>query len=334
MVPTLQDVAKLANISIMTVSRAINHSESVSPATRKKVRKIIEELDYRPHRMAVGLRTKRSRVIGMVISDISNPFFAAIARGIQDACKKSGYNVLLCNTDGRPENEDEYIGILKEYYVDGVILCSVRRRIGEELLKSFKGVVFINRKPENIRGDAVLNDNFKGSYMAIQYLVEKGHRKIAIINDSQVYSTGRERFRGVMRAFKDFRIKPPKKYLKFTNSSTVGGYKAAHEILNLEKLPSAIFSCNNFTTLGLIRAIKQHQVKIPSDISVIGFDETDWSEINDPPLTTVKQPTYEMGKVAAELLISRLTSPKPPGNYIEKRLEPALIERASVKFLN
>jgi len=293
---TIKDVAKLAGTSLMTVSRVLDGSKNVAPETRGKIRWAIKKLHYRPHRTAIELRTKRSNLVGVVMADIANPFYPPIVRGIEDVCREHDYNVILCNTDEDAERENDFIQVLKERYAEAIIICSAKAKIDNqaELFASFRSTVFLNRRPRNVKGDLVVSDNFKGAYLAVVYLIKKGH-----------------------------------KYVKFTNSSVEGGYRAAKELLNLPSLPTAIFSGNNFMTLGLMKAIKEDRIKVPDLVSIVGFDETSWSEITDPPLTTIKQPTYEIGVAAAKLIMFRLNNPQSP--YMEKKLKPTLIIRDSVK---
>ena len=328
---TMKDVAKLAGISLMTVSRVLDHRKNVAPETRGKVRWAIKKLHYRPHRTAIELRTKRSNLVGVVMADIANPFYPPIVRGIEDVCREHDYNVILCNTDEDTERENDFIQVLKERYTEAIIICSAKAKIDNqaELFASFRSTVFLNRRPRNVKGDLVVSDNFKGAYLAVEYLIKKGHQKIAVINGSQRFSTGRERFQGVKKALRDKGVQLKDKYVKFTNSSVEGGYRAAKELLNLPSLPTAIFSGNNFMTLGLMKAIKEARIKVPDLVSIVGFDETSWSEITDPPLTTIKQPTYEIGVAAAKLIMFRLNNPQSP--YVEKKLKPTLIIRDSVK---
>ncbi len=328
---TMKDVAKLAGTSLMTVSRVLDGSKNVAPETRGKIRQAIRKLHYRPHRTAIELRTKRSNLVGVVMADIANPFYPPIVRGIEDVCREHDYNVILCNTDEDTQRENNFIQVLKERYAEAIIICSAKPKIDNqaELFASFRSTVFLNRRPRNVNGDLVISDNLRGAYLAIEYLIGKGHQKIAVINGSQRFSTGRERFQGAKKAMADKGIRLEDKYVKFTNSSIEGGYCAAKELLNLPSLPTAIFSGNNFMTLGLMKAIKEARIKVPDIVSVVGFDETNWSEITNPSLTTIKQPTYEMGVVAAKLIMFRLNNPQSP--YVEKKLKPTLIIRDSVK---
>lgn len=323
---TIKDVAKKADVSISTVSRALSGNVFVKEDTKQKVFKAIEELDYSPDFFAKGLKDRKTGVIGLVIPNINNPIYPMITRGIEDMARKSGYNVILCNTDEKIDNEKEIIGMLKKRWVDGLILASASNdyeyisQIRETnnvplvlLVRSFKG-----------KFDSVITNNFEASYEAVKYLIERGHREISIMNGDLNVELYRERFEGYKKALIDYGMKFDEEqsfYCSFENKEC---YFKTLDLLKNRIDCDAIFATNDLRAIEAIRAIKDAGLKVPDDISVVGFDDIEISSMIDPTLTTVAQPFYEMGEISIKRLLELInykgSRPKPKVKVVKSRL--------------
>jgi LacI family transcriptional regulator len=304
---TLHDVAHLAGVSTATVSATINGTAIVSPALQEKVRKAVAELGYNPDAIARSLKTGTTRTLGLIISDIANPFFAAVIRGIEDVANDRGYTLMLCNTDERPEKERAYMQLLQSRRVDGMIMAPVGKREDyEELGRAMPApVVFIDRRVP-AQADTVVVDNVRGAREAVGYLLGLGHRRIGVISGLPQISTSIERLAGYHQALDEAGLESDPLLLKVGYSRLEGGYRAAQELLAMPDRPTAIFASNNLMVIGLMRAVAERGLACPAAVSVVGFDDFDWASVFQPRLTTVAQPTYEMGVKAAELLLVRM----------------------------
>ncbi|MCX5732933.1 MAG: LacI family DNA-binding transcriptional regulator [candidate division NC10 bacterium] len=304
---TLHDVAHLAGVSTATVSATINGTAIVSPALQEKVRKAVAELGYNPDAIARSLKTGTTRTLGLIISDIANPFFAAVIRGIEDVANERGYALMLCNTDERPEKERAYMQLLQSRRVDGMIMAPVGKREDyEDLGRAMPApVVFIDRRVP-AQADAVVVDNVRGAREAVGYLLGLGHRRIGVISGLPQISTSIERLAGYHQALHEAGLESDPLLLKVGYSRLEGGYRAALELLAMPDRPTAIFASNNLMVIGLMRAVAERGLACPAAVSVVGFDDFDWASVFQPRLTTVAQPTYEMGVKAAELLFARM----------------------------
>lgn len=330
--PTIQDVAKKAQVSTATVSRVINESGFVSDELKKKVHQAMEALDFRPNSFARSLRKNQSYLVALMISDISNPFFTSLVRGVEDVVNKSGLNLILCNTDENEDKERTYVEILCEKRVDGVIMAPAghSRSHLEMFARHGIPVVFVDRVLQDVKVDAVLLDNIGGAYKATTHLLKLDHRRIGIITGKQDISTTWEREEGYRKALADFGIEYRPELVVSSNSRSDSGYEAARTLMNLRERPTAIFTTNNLITIGAVQFLKESGVKIPGDVALVGFDEFESTTIVDPPLTVVAQPTYKIGKAAAELLVKKVKRKAgEPGRVKVIRLEPELVIRKS-----
>jgi len=327
--PTSQDVAKKAKVSIATVSRVLNNSPRVSPNVRRRVLQVVKKLDYQPNRTAQRLRAKQSRVIGIMISDIQNPFFTSVVRGIEDIAYQQGYSVVLCNSDEDPQKEGLYINVMRAESVAGVIIASTSESASQvgDLLKHNIPVVAIDREIKSRQIDSVLVSNEEGSFDAVSHLVGRGHRAIGFIGLPLTYTPGKERYQGYRRALQQHQLPVTKAYLRFSNAKQQGGYTSAMDLLKKQPGITALFVANNLMTLGALDAIRERGLKIPEDISIISFDDMAWAKLLQPPLSAVAQPTYELGKRAAELLLERLHQRDRP--FVHERLKTTVVIRGS-----
>lgn len=307
--PTIKDVAEKAGVSVATVSYVINGTRKVAPETAARVRQAMEELGYQLNGIARSLRTRITYAIGVLVSDITNPFFATLVRGIEDKASEEGYHVIVCNSDEDPKKEDSYIRILYQRRVDGLIIAPTRDGQSSalhELTKQKVPVVLVDRKAKGLLADAVLSDNFGGAFKATSHLIDRGHCRIGIVLGIPGATTTEERFAGYCKALEDAGIPFSEKLVAWGGYRTEGGQRAVAQLLSLDNPPTAIFSTNNQMTVGALCELFARGIKIPNDVAVVGFDDLEWAEIFMPSLTVVAQKPYEIGHCACELLFARI----------------------------
>ena len=330
---TIKDVAKKAGVSVATVSYVINGTRNVAPETAARVRAAMEELSYHPNAVAQSLRTRTTHVIGAVISDISNPFFATLIRGAEDCARENGYSLLICNTSEKLENELVYLQLLSRKRVDGMIIAPTGKNDGliKDLIARGMQIVFIDRKVEGVAAPAVLSENEEGAYQATRYLIEQGHRKIGIVLGLPHVSTTTERLHGYERALAEAGIAADPSLIVYGHSQVEGARKASVTLLDRADRPSAVFATNNLMTIGLMMAIHDLELRCPQDVSVIGFDDFDWAAAFNPPLTTVAQDPYLIGERAVEILFANLNQHNR--STVEVRIPTRFLRRGSVNTI-
>jgi DNA-binding LacI/PurR family transcriptional regulator len=326
---TIKDIAKSVGVSTATVSHVINETRFVSEPLRIKVNAIIEELGYQPNRIARSLVMQKTHTIGVIISDIQNPFYTALVRGLEDATSPLGYNVMLCNTDEDTDKEIGYLKALLEKRVDGIALATCFQGDEHPLISQLNQVpvITIVRKMTRLKSDAVFADNIGGAYEAIEHLVSLGHRRISVISGPSGISSGGERLEGVLKAFVKHEINPNEAWMRTGDFKRESGYVLAKSILSLKERPTALFVSNNQMTLGALKAFRELDVKIPKDVSIVGLDDTDWSILLDPPLTVIYQSPYDMGNNAGRMLLQRVL--KKRKRFKTKIIPAELIQRQS-----
>jgi len=305
---TIRDVARRAGVSTMTVSRVINGSGYASLETRRRVEGAVDELGYVPNAVARHLRSKRTKTIALVLSDITNPFFTTIARGVEDAAARRGYAVMFANTDESESEEIQYLRMLAQRQIDGVLLVPAGRS-GESfrLLRTQSiPVVVIDRRVSARQIDEVRCDSEEGAYRLVHHLIGLGHRRIATITGRRNISTSMDRVVGYARALTEAGIEVDPNLIRYDSFSLRAGYERTKEILAIPERATAIFAANNFIAFGALRALRESGLRVPDDMSLVTFDDLpdDWHD--DPLLTVLAQPAYEVGRQAAELLLDRL----------------------------
>lgn len=328
--PTIHDVARAAGVSIATVSATINQSAYVSPALQERVLRAIAEVGYHPDGIARSLKKRSTQTLGLIISDITNPFFTALIRGIEDRANAKGYALILCNTDERLEKERAYLRLLRSRRVDGLIMApsGAPGDYDDLFAEVSTPLVFIDRKIPKAPADAVVVDNVGGARQVVEYLLRLGHRRIAAITGVPHISTTSERIQGYRQALENAGLPVHPELLRGGNSRLEGGYQAGLALLALAERPTAIFATNNVMAIGLMRAVAERGVRCPEDLSVACFDDFEWASVFRPRLTTVAQPTYDMGVKAADLLFARLEGALT-GDPQEVVLSPLLVIRDS-----
>jgi len=332
MVTTLKDIAEKVGVTESTVSRVLNGVPKASKETIEKVFRVAEELNYTPNQIARSLVKQKTHVIGLVISDIYNQYFAAVTGGIEEIASLHEYSLIISTTGGREKEELKYINILKEKRVDGIIFMS--GRMPESCLKALRETsiptVVVARKIDDSI-PSIHIDNIKESYKAVEYLIELGHEKIAMISGTfEDVESGYNRFIGYKKALEDNGLPFREEYVAEGDFRLATGKVAMKRFLNLKELPTAIFAGSDEMAVGAIKAIKEVGLNVPDDISVIGFDNNIISQACDPELTTVGQPAKSLGKKAMGMLYNMMS-----GERLEERtiyLPCELITRGSTRI--
>ena len=306
---TMREVAKFANVSISTVSAVINNKGIISPKLTARVLRAVRVLGYSPHQEARGLRVGRNHLIGMVIADVANPFYVGILRAFEHAAKDSGYDVMICDSDDQIDIEHRHLGALHARRVEGIVLAPVDSYAARAVaLRSPVPMVFVDSVPLNAKVNCVVTNNSDASYEAINYLLSLGHQKIAVISRRPFQSTTIERLEGYQRAMQEASLPVREEYILTDEHEIEGACACGHRLLKSSDPPTAIFSINNRMSLGMMQALRELPIPCPERISVIGFDDPDWSVVSNPALTSIRQPADEIGKGAAELLLRAIES--------------------------
>lgn len=310
----IEDVARQAGVSTATVSRVLSGKPYVSDDLRERVIGAVQELNYRPSRVARSLRVQRSSIVGLIVSDIQNPFFTAIVRAIEDVAYQHKYSVFLCNSDENTEKETMCVELMVAEHVAGVILSPTlgQSDIYRQLAEAGVPAVAIDRRVTNVDIDSVLVDNVSAACDVVRHLLEMGHRRIGAIIGTPVSSTGEERLRGYVDALHSSGLPVEPELIRTGMPRIATGHEFTHELLSLRNPPTALFTGNNLLTIGALSAVHERGLHIPEDIALAAFDEMDWTAFVRPALTVVAQPTYDLGRTAVELLLQRMEDPDRP----------------------
>lgn len=327
---TMHQIAQQAGVSLGTVSHVVNGTARVREPLRERVLEAIRNLGYEPNELSRGLRLNRTNIIGMIIPDITNPFFPAVVRGVEDVAYKDSYRLILCNTDNNPEKEATYVAQLKSFLPAGILMIPSP---GSTVASNDFGfpVVCVDRRPQGWTGDFVSVANRTGAYKAARYLIEMGHRRIGILAGPSHLTNAMDRLGGFRQALADAGIPLGPEYVQVAMFDRESGFASTMRLLQLLPRPTAIFATNDLMAMGALLAIREAQLSCPADISVISFDGLDITELTDPALTTIFQPGYQLGYTAARLLRDRMEGKDVGEGVIE--LETELRVRHSVARL-
>ncbi|OLC61175.1 MAG: hypothetical protein AUH89_02930 [Ktedonobacter sp. 13_1_40CM_4_52_4] len=331
---TIRDVASRAEVSIATVSRVVNGNRPVHPDIRERVLKAVEELDYRPNFLARGLRQSNTCMIGLIIPDNSNPFYAELARAIEDAGFAAGYSVILCNSDLSEEKQLAYVDVLLSHKVDGVILIhqtSTPLKTLERILAENVPAVLANSDIPLPTLDQVLVEEHQGGYLAGQYLVSLNHRRIGCITISPPHSYIAKRIVGFRHALAEAGIELTTESFAMGNGRYESGYQAMQELLQRCPDLTAVFVFNDLMALGAINALHAQGIRVPEDISIIGYENIFYASAFEPGLTTIAQPIAAIGQECITRLLERIQQPEKPPTHITLPVE--LIERSTCRPL-
>lgn len=328
----MNDIAKIARVSLGTVSNVLNGSAIVRETLRKRVLEAVQATGYQPSQLARGLRRVKTNVIGMIIPDITNPFFPAVVRGAEDLAFSNGYRLILCNTDNDHSKELVHLNELRTYLPAGLIVIpsnfSDLTAQAESYREAGTGVVCIDRLPRNWSGDTVTANNEKGAHNATRHLLQLGHTQLAAITGPMHLTNAKERLGGFKRALREERVHLAPEYVQETTFDKHGGYSKSLILLRLIPRPTAIFAGNDMIALGVLLAIRDAGLRCPQDISVMGFDDLDLAEMTNPALSSVSQSGYQLGMTAARILLDRIQGDAGPARHIV--LETSLKLRDSV----
>ncbi len=334
---TIKDIAREAHVSYATVSRAFSKTCSVKPETRTRILEIAKRLNYTPNGLARGLVLKQTKTIGLIIPDITNPFFPEVAHGIEEGAKEEGYSIFLCNTNWEHESESQYVRLLAEKRVDGLIIASVFKAPDPEQEALFESipVVYVDRPPHSTRWSYVVIDNVRGGFIATKHLIEAGYRTIGFIGAVEQSLPIDERLQGYRMAMERYGIPIDERYIKIGHFKQESGVAFIQEMIRQHDYPRAVFAENDVVALGVIQGVREMGLSVPGDIAVVGFDDIPIASYQFIQLTTVLQPKYDMGKAAVKILLEEIARRSESKAHPEKEgdgrrvliLEPQLIVR-------
>ena len=335
---TIKDIAKALGLSTSTVSRALRDSYEISPETKKLVLEYAEKNNYHPNPIALSLKERRSRSIGIIVCEIANSYFSQAINGIESIAYNNGYNVIIAQSRESFDREMLNLQYLTSRSIDGLIISVSTETKDFSYLKELhsKGmpIVFFDRIVSEIKTHKVIADNYKGAYDATMHLINNGYRRIATVSNPELLSITKERLAGYKAALTDSGIEIEDSLIKFCQH---GGMivseveEVVNELLKLEQKPDAIFASADKLTTNCLRILKANGFSVPGDMGLIGFSNTDLTELLDPPLSIIKQPAFEMGEVATNLLLQLIESKRPVTDFETKVLPTELLIRGSTK---
>ncbi|MBA4493058.1 LacI family DNA-binding transcriptional regulator [Paenactinomyces guangxiensis] len=329
---TMAEVAKHANVSKSTVSQYLNKRyDYMSKKTKQRIEQAIRELGYQPNFVARSLKQKKTSTIGVIVANILHTFSTQIIRAIEDVCHESDYHVIVCNADDDPDKEKKYIQMLMAKQVDGLIVFPTGGNINlyQSMVKEKFPLVFVDRIVSGLSVDTVILDNEAAAKLAVNHFIEKGYERIGIVTTSLIHNlTPRvERITGFIKAMEEHQMPIRDDYVRGMEVHLIK--EGLREMYALDQPPQAILAGNDLALMEILTYAKENKITIPGQLALIGIDEVSFANIYNPPLTTVKQPVFQMGKKAAELLFRKIENPDPSGESRVHRFEPELIERES-----
>ena len=328
---TIKDVAAAAGVSFTTVSHVVNNSRPVSADVRAKVERAIRDLNYVPSAVARSLKARSTATVGLLVPNGTNPYFAELARGVEDGCARKGYCVFFCNSDDDPAKQRSYLRVLQEKRIDGLIVASAGDDavLASTLADAREPIVVIDRNIEGLDADLVQIDHERGAWLATRHLLELGHSRIGCITGPVSAAVSAMRMHGFLRAMSERGMEIPADAIVESDFSGAGGYRAAGQLFDNLR-PTAIFAGNDMMGIGALRAAAERGLRVPTDCSIIGFDDIELGNFTWPALTTVGQPARALGEMAALTLIERIANTREEGARIYRRvMSPTLFTRES-----
>ncbi|MDY7540589.1 LacI family DNA-binding transcriptional regulator [Undibacterium sp. RTI2.1] len=326
---TMKQVAEKARVSTTTVSHVINNTRVVSEDARERVLSVIQELRYIPSAVARSLKNDKTQTLGMMIPNNSNPYFAEVIQGIEDESFRLGYNIILCNSYDDPKKQAAYTRVLMEKRIDGLILVSsgIDLELTQLLADEAIPKVLVDREVPGVAADFIEADHEQGGYLATKYLLDLGHRRIACVSGPKTLLPSGDRVSGYLRALKEAGVDYNSDYLAHSDFTSQGGFSAFQQLLALPNRPTAIFASNDLMAIGGLCAAQQAGMRIPDELSVVGYDDIALASFSTPPLTTIAQPKYEIGVLTARVLVNRILNAELP--FRREMLQTELIMRQS-----
>ncbi|HCE2176675.1 TPA: substrate-binding domain-containing protein [Vibrio parahaemolyticus] len=333
---TMKDIAKLAGVSTSTVSHVINKTRFVSEEISERVNNAAKELNYyAPSALARSLKVNRTKTIGMLVTTSTNPFFGEVVKGVERSCYHKGYSLILCNTEGDNERMRQSINTLLQKRVDGLILmCSSLEGERIDVFERYPDipVVVMDWGPMLFTSDKIQDNSLRGGYLAAKYLIDCGHTEIGCITGPLIKHQAQMRYEGYKRAMNEAGLEFNANWIIESDFECEGGYQAFKKMAERGTLPSSIFVSNDMMAMGVINAANELGIKVPDDLSIIGYDDIHIAKFMSPSLTTIHQPKYRLGQAAVETLVRRLDDKSNEAQVVQ--LEPTLVVRNSVKVLN
>ncbi|MCD1243257.1 substrate-binding domain-containing protein [Vibrio cholerae] len=331
---TMKDIARLAGVSTSTVSHVINKSRFVSDEIAERVNNAAQQLNYAPSALARSLKMNRTKTIGMLVTTSTNPFFGEVVKGVERSCYHQGYNLILCNTEGDNQRMKASINTLLQKRVDGLLLmCSTLEGERLDVFDRYPDIpiVVMDWGPILFASDKIQDNSLQGGYMAAKHLIECGHKEIGCITGPLIRHQAQMRYEGYKRALAEAGIAINPDWIMESDFECEGGYQAFEKLYQRGKLPSALFVSNDMMAMGVIQAASQRGLRVPDDLSLIGYDDVHIAKFMTPALTTIHQPKYRLGKAAVDTLLYRLENPDTTAQVVQ--LEPTLVVRNSVRKL-
>ncbi len=332
---TMKDIARLAGVSTSTVSHVINKSRFVSDEIAERVNNAAQQLNYAPSALARSLKMNRTKTIGMLVTTSTNPFFGEVVKGVERSCYHQGYNLILCNTEGDNQRMKASINTLLQKRVDGLLLmCSTLEGERLDVFDRYPDIpiVVMDWGPILFASDKIQDNSLQGGYMAAKHLIECGHKEIGCITGPLIRHQAQMRYEGYKRALAEAGIAINPDWIVESDFECEGGYQAFEKLYQRGKLPSALFVSNDMMAMGVIQAANQRGLRVPDDLSLIGYDDVHIAKFMTPALTTIHQPKYRLGKAAVDTLLYRLENPDTTAQVVQ--LGPTLVVRSSVCSLN
>ncbi|MGB7116171.1 MAG: LacI family DNA-binding transcriptional regulator [Anaerolineales bacterium] len=331
----MRDVAQVAGVSVTTVSHVINNTRPVSDELRTRVTEAMQELGYQTNILARSLRKGETLTVGVILPDSANPFFAEVARGVEDTSFMNGYSVILCNTDSNLEKERIYTDVLVKKQVDGIlfIAAGLSTENIQSLLDREMPLVIVDRQVPEVNVDCVLTNNRQGGYLAAHHLINLGHRRIGCIVGPENIRSSLERLTGYQEAIHEAGLPFDETLIVKGDFQYESGYEAAQRLLTIGDPPSAIFAFNDLMAVGALSYALEKGYPVPAGLSVVGFDDVRLAVYANPPITTVMQPKYEIGELATQILLERMKNPEtyPRQRMLETRL---VVRKSTAPFHN
>jgi LacI family transcriptional regulator len=334
----IKDIARIAKVSHTTVSRALNNKSRIRCETKEKILQIAKELGYRPDFIARSLVMKRTKTLGLVITNIANPFYTELAQGIEKTATRLGYSIIFCSTQSDISTERQYIEMLRSKGVDGIVFSSAHMEDPNivALAEEEFPIILVNRRTYHPvvkeKVDYVGVDNILGGFLAVEHLIRLGHKRIGVIGGSAESSVGLERLEGGKKALETYGLEQRDDLFFEGNFLKKSGYEKGKQFLKISDLPTAIFAANDYMALGVYQALHEERFRIPEDVALIGFNDIEFSSMKGIELTTIGQKKFEMGAIAVEMLVEKIGQGDSKVSAREILLMPELIIRRTCGF--
>lgn len=328
---TQKVIAKMAGVSVNTVSRALNNKPDVNAETKHRILKIVKEMGYTPNLVARSLKTGETRTIGVIVSDITNPFFSLVIHGIEDKVQKKGYSIILCNANENYVREEKAMKLLVQKRVDGILVTPVEKKTRDIFyLQEMKvPFVLVARHLKIPDLSYVVADDVLGGFLATEHLIKKGHRKIMYVAGPSHVTTVQERLNGYKKALAQYGIRFEEELVRFTNAKSEDGYRVMKDVLSKRLDFTAIGVFNDYLALGMMKAVRERGLRIPDDVAIVGYDDIEFASLAVVPLSSVRIPKYELGYKAAEILLNQLSKKHIRSEPQQIAIEPKLVIRSS-----